>query len=111
MRYFYTIAGFVANGVPVYIIGPMASERTIIEDAQLECARSGGSLAAGDELSAALMKLNEKTKVYEVFDCDDPLDTQRFIAAAGAVGLGAEACRLAFTVGSHERRKWNYGHI
>ena len=113
MEYFFTIVGFrgYATG-PRYMIGQFASEREIIEVAQGEGARlddserdgieapiAKGRLAyavpfvPGDELAAAINKLNEGDKIFEAYPINHN-GMEQFVARAKALGMMADAARV-----------------
>lgn len=111
---YYTIVGTSRNtsGGPRYTIGAAATEQDIIGFAYAECARSGETLeeiagigwkminegtddelvvserdfVPGEEFQAALAKLNDDGRAYEIFDSET--ETAEFIARAEQLGIG-----------------------
>jgi len=113
MNYYYTIIGTSRNtyGGTRYSIGVITDEPEIIGFAHDECAKSGEDLYTlagicwtlnddeqfvperdfepGEEFQAALTKLNDDGRTYEIFRTDT--EAKEFIERAEEVGLGEKA--------------------
>ncbi len=122
MENYYSITGTSRNsaGGARYALGRVVDKEDIINFAHEECGREGISLESvagiefiginpdadgdfeefiparewneGEEFAAALSKLNDDGRTYEIFDMATECD--EFIARADCLGLGNEARAL-----------------